>query len=187
MRARGLVRRPSPATVIASAALLVALGGTGVAAVGVAFPKGSVGTAQLRNDAVTSIKVRDGSLLRRDFRLGQLPVGASGPVGAVGPAGPAGTPGSQGASGPQGPAGISGYEVVSTGATTVGAGLYASAKAACPSGKRPLGGGITSTNASVAVAESVPNTGDNSWFGAVKNNSGLAASFRVVAVCAFVS
>jgi hypothetical protein len=94
---RGL--RPSPATVIASVALLVALGGTSVAAVSQLAPRNSVGTAQLRNNAVTSIKVRNGSLLRADFRRGQIPVGPRGPAGPAGPAGAAG------AAGPAGPAG----------------------------------------------------------------------------------
>lgn len=72
-------RRPSPATVLASIALMVALGGTGYAA-GI-LPANSVGTAQLKKDAVTSLKVKNGSLLRADFRAGQVPVGAAGPAG----------------------------------------------------------------------------------------------------------
>ena len=42
--------RPSPATVIASFALMVALSGVGYAAV--VLPANSVGTRQLRNNAV---------------------------------------------------------------------------------------------------------------------------------------
>jgi hypothetical protein len=45
-----LARRPSPAMVVACIALLVALSGTGIAAVGALAPK-SVGTAQLRTAA----------------------------------------------------------------------------------------------------------------------------------------
>ena len=101
----GFIRRPSPATVIASLALLVALGGTSVAAVSVALPRNSVGNAQLKNDAVTSIKVKNGSLLKADFRAGQLPAGAPGSAGPAGPAGPAGAAGPAGPSGPSGPAG----------------------------------------------------------------------------------
>jgi hypothetical protein len=98
----GVIRRPSPATVIASLALLVALGGTSVAAVSVALPRNSVGNAQLKKDAVTSIKVKNGSLLKADFKAGQLPAGAPGPAG---PAGPAGSVGPAGPSGPSGPSG----------------------------------------------------------------------------------
>ncbi len=62
--------RPSPAMVIACFALLVVLGGTGYAAVQ-ALPRNSV----------TTVQVKDHSLLARDFRAGQLPRGAPGPVG----------------------------------------------------------------------------------------------------------
>jgi hypothetical protein len=48
--------RPSPALVIACAALLIALTGTSIAAVE-AVPNNSVGTAQLKNNAVTAAKI----------------------------------------------------------------------------------------------------------------------------------
>jgi hypothetical protein len=76
---RRLAERLSPATVLACIALFVALGGTSIAAVS-ALPRNSVGTAQVKN----------GSLLRADFKKSQIPVGARGPAGQAGPAGPAG-------------------------------------------------------------------------------------------------
>ena len=94
-----MIRRPSPSMVVACFALLVALGGTGVAAT-VALAPNSVGTVQLRNNAVVSAKVRNGSLLRADFRSGQLPAGPRGPVG---PPGATGATGAAGAAGPAGP------------------------------------------------------------------------------------
>jgi hypothetical protein len=81
-----LRRRPSPATVIAVIALVIALGGTSYAAV--TLPRNSVGTAQLKNNAVTSLKVANNSLLKADFKSGQIPAGAAGAAGAAGPAGP---------------------------------------------------------------------------------------------------
>jgi hypothetical protein len=63
--------------VIASLALLVALSGTGAAAVALVVPGNSVGTAQLKKDAVVSAKVKDGSLLAKDFAAGQLPAGGA--------------------------------------------------------------------------------------------------------------
>lgn len=80
------MRTPSPATGIALAALVVALGGVGYAVT--ALPKNSVGTAQLKKNAVNSAKVKDGSLLAADFRAGQLPAGAQGETGPTGARGP---------------------------------------------------------------------------------------------------
>src|SRR5256885_14837322 len=94
--------RPTPGTIIASLALLVALGGTSVAAVKLTLPKNSVGNAQLKANAVTSSKVANGSLLRADFKAGQVPAGprgASGPPGSPGPQGPQGLQGQRGPTG----------------------------------------------------------------------------------------
>jgi hypothetical protein len=99
---RRFLRRPSPATVISCVALLVALGGTSVAAISVTLPRNSVGNAQLQNNSVTSIKVKNGSLVRADFKSNQIPRGPAGP------AGPAGAAGASGPAGPQGPAGATG-------------------------------------------------------------------------------
>jgi hypothetical protein len=85
--------------VIACAALLVALAGTSVAAVSIVIPRNSVGALQLRANSVNSAKVRNGSLLRADFRAGQVPAGPQGRAGPAGPAGPAGATGATGASG----------------------------------------------------------------------------------------
>jgi hypothetical protein len=78
--------------VIASFALLVALSGTSIAAIS-NVPLLSVGTPQLKSNAVISAKVKNRALLAIDFKRGQLP---RGPRGQQGPQGP---------SGPQGPAG----------------------------------------------------------------------------------
>ena len=56
--------------VIACIALRVALGGTSVAAIQ-ALPKNSVGTKQLKKNAVVSAKVKNRSLLAVDFKAGQ--------------------------------------------------------------------------------------------------------------------
>jgi hypothetical protein len=74
-------RRPSPTFVIALVALFFALGGTGYA------------VSQLPKNSVTSVQVRDHSLLRHDFKQGQLPRGEEGPQGL---------PGAQGAKGDKG-------------------------------------------------------------------------------------
>jgi len=67
--------------VIACAALFLALGGSGIAAAVLVVPKNSVGTAQIRNGAVISSKVKNHSLLAKDFKKGQLRPGPAGPEG----------------------------------------------------------------------------------------------------------
>lgn len=68
-------RLPSPTFAIACLALLVALAGTGYAAV------------KLPRNSVTTVQVKDFSLLSRDFKRGQLPAGKQGPPGPPGAAG----------------------------------------------------------------------------------------------------
>ena len=108
--------RPSPAMVVACLALLVALGGSSIAAVNALVPRNSVGPAQIRPNAVSTSELRNGAVtnakLRRnavtgskvlnrsltaiDFVPGSLPAGPAGPAGAAGPAGPAGPAGTIG-------------------------------------------------------------------------------------------
>jgi hypothetical protein len=97
---RRLVGRLTPATLLAGLALLVALSGTSIAAVSAALPRNSVGTTQLRNNAVISAKVRNYSLRRVDFARNQIPRGPAGPAGPAGPPGPTGPAGPQGLPGP---------------------------------------------------------------------------------------
>jgi hypothetical protein len=87
-------------------ALFVAVGGTSYAAT--SLPDGSVGTRQLKDGAVTAAKVRNHSLLARDFASGQLLVGPRGAAGAHGLPGATGAQGSPGATGAQGPKGDKG-------------------------------------------------------------------------------
>ncbi len=92
MRGRIRIRpRLTYANVVASLALFIAMGGGAYAAT---LPGNSVGTRQLKDNAVTSSKVKDHSLLARDFAARQLPTGATGPQGAMGPQGANGEAGS---------------------------------------------------------------------------------------------
>jgi hypothetical protein len=105
------VRRPSPAMVVACIALIVALSGTSYAKI-LALPLNSVGTPQLKANAVISSKVKDHTLLAADFKPGQLP-----------------------------PRGIQGYEVVSPPPNIVMNNIHNSIFMTCPAGKRAIGGG----------------------------------------------
>lgn len=155
------IRRPSPAMVVACLALLVSLGGTGVAAVN-QLARNSVGTPQLQNGAVTTPKIRNGavtseklrngsittfdvrnrSLLAEDFVRGQLPAGPVGPQGPAGPAGPAGP------TGPRGPAGVIGAVTVRTSSVVItdgtaqnGAYTTGQVNRQCDSGERAISAG----------------------------------------------
>ncbi|HET6656357.1 MAG TPA: hypothetical protein VFG61_00540 [Gaiellaceae bacterium] len=114
------LRLPSPALVIACLALAVSLGESAYAVT--SLPRASVGTKQLKSDAVvaskvangaigasqlhgnavSSSKVADGSLHASDFAAGELPAGPPGPQGPQGPQGVQGLRGFQGIQGPQG-------------------------------------------------------------------------------------
>ncbi|HJS93737.1 MAG TPA: collagen-like protein [Solirubrobacteraceae bacterium] len=102
---RGFGRLPSASMVVACIALLVALGGVGVAAT--RLPANSVGPVQLRANAVSSAKVKNGSLRAIDFAPGQLKTGGSGANGATGAQGPPGPKGDRGPKGDPGPTGPS--------------------------------------------------------------------------------
>jgi hypothetical protein len=109
---KGILRRlrPSPAMVVACTALVFAMTGAGYAA-GMLGPN-TVGTKQLKKNAVISSKVKNGSLLRADFKSGQIPAGPRGPQGPQGPQGIQGAQGAQGIQGIQGPQGILAEAVV---------------------------------------------------------------------------
>jgi hypothetical protein len=76
--------------IVACTALIVALGGTSYAAL--KLPRNSVGNKQLRPNAVTSGKVRNGSLTARDFRGSTLKRGPRGPQGPKGDSAPGAIP-----------------------------------------------------------------------------------------------
>jgi collagen triple helix repeat protein len=96
----------SYANVVGTLALFIALGGVSYAAV--KLPAHSVGTKQLKADAVTSANVRDGTLRQRDFQGGALPRGGAEDSGQGGPPGGPGGPGTPGAPGAPGARGDTG-------------------------------------------------------------------------------
>ena len=71
-------RNLTPSLLISLLALFIATSGAGYAAMKI--PKKSVGTPQLKNSAVTSKKVKDGTLQARDFKPGTIPAPAPTPT-----------------------------------------------------------------------------------------------------------
>lgn len=82
---RKLNTRISPASVLAMIALFVALGGVSYAAT-------KITTKQLKNQAVTSAKIKNRTILKRDIRP-KVVQSLKGQQGPAGPAGPQGAPG----------------------------------------------------------------------------------------------
>ena len=198
--ARRGVRLPAASTVVAGIALLIALGGVGYAAT--VLPVGSVGTAQLKNGAVVSSKVKNRSLRAEDFAPGTLRSGPSGPQGAQGPqgragpsgiAGPAGLLGPQGPQGNQGAAGVSSLTYVSTAYGPFPAHTQYGGEAVCGPNLHALGGGAVSDSGTAgqqAVNSSYPSDGTGTgsdgtaaWWVDVDNNSAATLGFVVYAVC----
>lgn len=92
--------------VMATIALFIALGGSSYAAV--TLERNAVKSRNIAPNAVTSPKVKDGALLRKDFKAGELPAGQRGDIGPQGVKGDPGAQGPQGLQGAQGPQGLQG-------------------------------------------------------------------------------
>jgi hypothetical protein len=183
--------RTHASIIIAVTALVVAVFGltpVGEAAWNQVVPRNSVGTLQLKRNAVTSSKIApnairgsqvvDGSLLTADFKAGQIPQG------------PKGDKGEKGDRGERGPVGISGYEIV-TGTSNVSAGTtLIAATATCPVGKRVLGGTQTSSIGPNGIFYSTNVDlfmGRNRYFVVVHNSTTTARTITVKAICAIVA
>src|SRR3954470_13341890 len=116
-------------------ALVFAMAGTGYAVA--TLPKNSVGTRQLKKDAVVSSKVKDGSLKTIDFKAGQLPQGPKGDQGVPGQDGRNGTDGN---AGPRGTFGAITTQFAQA-ANDLANGAELSVDVHCPAGQVALGGG----------------------------------------------
>jgi hypothetical protein len=179
-----------PLVLSITAIVIAVLGTTSVGqAVVNAVPINSVGSLQLKRgavvnakigaNAVTSDKVKNGSLLKGDFKAGQLPAGPTGPEG------PAGTAGAVGA------VGISDYEIVS-GASASGSGTVQGANVSCPAGKKAIGGGATTSVGAVGgpmVQKSRPFDNGGGWEATGVEASAYAGNWVTTAwaICAKIA
>lgn len=182
-------------TILSAAALLVAAFGStplGHAAGSLIVGKNSVGTAQLKKNAVTGPKVKNGSLTAADFRPGTLQPGPAGPKGDKGEAGPKGDPGAPGAKGdkgdrgPTGSPGISGYKVVLSNGMTLNPGQTQTAVAVCPAGQKAIGGGYNGSSGAV-VTYLTTDASYTTWAAKARNDAATQGWIQAVAVCATVA
>lgn len=178
---------------LALVALFIALGGTSYAAV--VLPKNSVGTKQIKPkgvkgsdiaaSAITSAKVKNGSLLSADFKPGQLAAGAPGAQGPIGAPGPQG---SQGLKGGPGAPGTNGATNLTTVTASCSPAPCTGAIANCPTGQKATGGGgIAGGNQFIFGSSPAPGTGTPSgWSVLAAAPSGEPATAFVTAyvVCA---
>jgi hypothetical protein len=157
-------RRPSPPMVVALVALLAALAGTSYAAV--QLPANSVGTKQLKKNAVTGKKVKNRSLKAADFAAGQLPKG------------PKGDQGAQGSQGPQGPAGPANV-TVRQGSPAI------NASADCQPGERAVGGGAFSTTGVLYLSAPAEDSGTpTGWVAGAVDETATPVESTAWVICA---
>src|SRR4051812_15959059 len=136
-----ILKQLSYANVMATLAVFMVLGG------------GAYAATKLPKNSVTTVQVKNGSLLEKDFKRGQLPAGlqgAKGDNGELGPQGIQGLPGTNGSNGTNGKDGIDGhkgadaathvrYDLASSGGLASGSG---GATAHCNQpGEKMIGGG----------------------------------------------
>jgi Collagen triple helix repeat (20 copies) len=180
---------------VALVALAISVGGTAYAS-GVLLPRGSVGRVQLKRGAVTATKlaanavtakaVKAGTLLRADFKVGELPsarpgragpsgvAGAAGPRGDTGPTGsrglngltgapgPQGAPGAKGDVGPTGPQALLHYQVVHIDSVPMDQTIK-KLTVHCPPNTYILGGGEAKSSSLIDINDAEPTGFDDSW------------------------
>jgi hypothetical protein len=156
-------------------------------------PDNSVGTQQIKNDSVTrakvahesitSVLIKDGSLLASDLAAGQIPAGPAGPTGPTGPKGDKGDKGDTGSISPV---------VIYSHAHAVSAGGATVLTASCPSDRRASGAG-TSWNLSsgesgaglstISLEPSYDSIGATGFVGRGENRTSTTRTFTVSVLC----
>jgi hypothetical protein len=179
-------KRPSPALVVAIAALVVAMAGTGYAAT--QLPKNSVGNKQLKKNAVTSSKVKNKTLKLKDLSGGAR-------NGLKGDKGDKGDRGLRGASGATNVRVRKGTGQVSSGG---GPNPEADDIASCNPGERAVGGGggwSGTPSASLHIGRTEPAVGTahgdavagqtpNGWFVEGVQLTGTNRTLTAYVICA---
>ena len=165
-----MLRKLTPAMVIALIALFVALTGTGAAG--------------------TAAKQMKGTAVKAGQAVGVVKRGPRGPRGRAGPQGPQGRQGSQGQQGQpgqqgtQGPSGITSQTEVVAEYAVPARGIDGYIKiitATCPSGMGSVTGGFVAITGASEIWYSRRSPGG--WSAGIVNTSSISGTFRVYAYC----
>jgi len=138
----------------------------------------AVKSRHLKNGTVSAVDIRDGSLRRRDFEEHKV----------VGPPGPQGEPGARGNVGPVGPAGNLGLEYRVTTAE-LPFGEVVELKTHCSAGNEQVGGGVGATDAEetdLRRSDRFVDANGEGWLGravGLPDDNGAANVLRVWAIC----
>jgi hypothetical protein len=159
-------------------ALLFALSSTSYAAATKLLPPNSVGSRQVIN----------GSLLKADFKSGQLPRGDRGPAGATGPAGSAGPAGPAGAKGQDGPPGPVVLIYHNSGQHSLPSGQTTTQQVSCPPNTFAVGGGVQGASITVNSSDQLglpewPSNPGSGWTATVTNTGGADTTFQLDVIC----
>jgi hypothetical protein len=140
------------------------------------LPRASVGTAQLKKNAVTSLKVKNRALLAVDFKQGQLPAGAPGAKGDKGDQGDKGDKGAPGAT----------TVTVRSADYSADANSVRTGFVSCFRGERVTGGGVWGIDIFPTMNSShpLPLNASNPTGWAATVYSTQSGTFRVYVLCA---
>jgi hypothetical protein len=185
---RSVRDRLTYSNVMATTAVFIALGGTSYAVA--SLPRNSVGSNQIRSQAVRSSDIRDRAIAVRD-------ISRDARESLEGNRGPAGPRGSQGPKGDKGDPGIvttpdGGAVRIALTIKTAGGTVPASdgevtqpgdATATCDAGQRVTGGGVRFDNPTgTTVLDSGP-SGTSAWIAHVGSDAQSSRTFTVYAIC----
>ncbi|KAA1417823.1 hypothetical protein F0U44_16190 [Nocardioides humilatus] len=156
-------------------------------------------SADIQDDTVRSVDVRNGSLAAGDLSVAARESlrGQTGPQGEVGPRGPRGLQGIQGlqgytgdtgAPGAPGAPGMSGYQIITGSSGDYGGGEYGSYTLRCPAGKKVIWGAVnwSFTYGGTTFQENITENG-NAFEVYGYNDTGNTHYLYVKALCVFVS
>ena len=163
--------------VVALVALVIAMGGTSYAAI--ELPANSVGTKQLKANAVVRAKVKLGGLRPADLNLGRIHV----PIGPRGLRGPIGLSGLLGTAGPTGPPGPIGQLIVFRREI----GHISPYSISCTNGRTATGGGAAARAGMLTVSRPTVNADgvSDGWLAASVATDGITPTFvEALVLCA---